>query len=136
MARGEEAVRNLRRRAFDELPEGGMFYILSASGTRFYEIMGGTLDGIEKHRVKRKIRKRLLAFESQRKMLEKNEKWDLIEIRYLPESNSVPSSTNIFGNTVAIQIWLSDPIVIMIESPEVAQSYKDYFGSLWKTAKQ
>jgi len=136
VARGEEAVRNLRRRAFDELPEGGMFYILSASGTRFYEIMGGTLDGIEKHRVKRKIRKRLLAFESQRKMLEKNEKWDLIEIRYLPESNSVPSSTNIFGNTVAIQIWLSDPIVIMIESPEVAQSYKDYFGSLWKTAKQ
>jgi len=36
---------------------------------------------------------------------------------------------------VAIQIWLPDPIVITIESPEVAQSYKDYFDSLWKTAK-
>jgi hypothetical protein len=77
----------------------------------------------------------LLAFESQRKMLQKNEIWELIAIRYLPESNPVPSSTNIFGSTVAIQIWLSDPIVITIESPEVAQSYKDYFDSLWKTAK-
>jgi len=135
VARGDEAVRNLRRRAFEELPEGGMYYILSASGTRFYEIMSDTLDEIEKRRVKRKIRKQLLAFESQRKMLQKNEIWELIEIRYLPESNPVPSSTNIFGSTVAIQIWLSDPIVITIESPEVAQSYKDYFDSLWKTAK-
>jgi len=135
VARGDEAVRNLRRRAFDELPEGGMYYILSASGTRFYEIMGDTLDAIERRRVKRKIRKSLLAFESQRLMLEKNEIWDFIELRYLPESNTVPSSTNIFGATVAIQIWLPDPIVITIESPEVAQSYKDYFDSLWKMAK-
>ncbi len=136
IARGDDAVRMLRTRAFQELPKGETYYILSASGTRFYEVTGEALDRIEQLRLKRGVKKRLLAFESQRAFLRREEQWGLSEIRYLPETYDVPSSTNIYGDTVAIVIWSAEPIVITVESREVARSYKQYFDSLWKTATQ
>jgi sugar-specific transcriptional regulator TrmB len=132
--RGNEAVRSLRKRAFELMQPGDIYYILSASGTRFYEVMGDGLDRLERRRVERGIHKQILAFESQREFLQRGERWNLTELRYLPEQFDVPSSTNIFLNTVAIIVWSFEPIVITIESSEVAQSYKDYFGSLWKGA--
>jgi sugar-specific transcriptional regulator TrmB len=134
--RGREAIQALRKRAFSELTPGGIYYILSASGTRFYELMGEAFEKVERLRIKRKVRKKMLAFESQRTMLEENETMrTYVEMRYLPETFPVPTSTNIYSNVVAIQIWSEDPIVILIESAEVAQSYKDYFETLWKIAK-
>jgi sugar-specific transcriptional regulator TrmB len=135
IARGDDAVRMLRTRAFHDLPKGETYYILSASGTRFYEVMDEELDRIEQMRLKRGVQKRILAFESQRKFLSEKEQWGLTEMRYLSETHDVPSSTNIYGNTVAIVIWSAEPIVITIESREVARSYKQYFDSLWKTAR-
>lgn len=132
--RGREAIRNLRRRAFSELSAGEIYYILSASGSHFYEYMGDALDEIEKLREKRRIRKKLLAFETQRTSLQQCERWKGTEIRYMPDLFPVLTSTNIYGYTTAIQIWLPDPIVILIESKEVAQSYKDFFETLWKKA--
>jgi sugar-specific transcriptional regulator TrmB len=135
IARGDEAVKNLRDRAFHELPSGETYYILGASGNRFYEIMGSFFAVIEKVRIKRKVHKKMLAFESQRKLLDKNENLrTYVELRYLPEAFPAPTSTNIFGNTVAILIWSQEPIVITIESEEIAESYKHFFQSLWKTA--
>jgi sugar-specific transcriptional regulator TrmB len=134
--RGPEAIQGLRMRAFSTLSAGETYYILSASGTRFYELMGNIFQKTERLRIKRKVRKKMLAFESQRAELSKNETMrTYVEMRYLPEIFPVPTSTNIYGNTVAIQIWSQDPIVILIESAEVAQSYKDYFETLWKVAK-
>lgn len=136
ISRGDEAILGLRRRAFDELAPRESYDILSASGTRFYEVMGAALDRIEERRVARGVKKRLLAFESQRKFLDRQEHWGLTEIRYLPEQYDVPSSTNIFADTVAIIIWSQDPILITLESKEVAKSYRNYFDALWKIAKK
>ncbi|MFH0769802.1 MAG: helix-turn-helix domain-containing protein [Candidatus Peregrinibacteria bacterium] len=134
--RGPEAVRNLRRRAFSALGAGETYYILSASGSRFYEIMGDAMEKTERLRIRRKVRKKMLAFESQRALLTQNEVFrTYVEMRYLPETFPVPSSTNIYGNVTAIQIWSEDPIVILMESREVAQSYKDYFETLWKMGR-
>ena len=136
--RGVEAVQGLRRKAWSELSAGETYYIFSASGDHFYRAMGQTLQPLEAMRIKRGVRKKLLAFESQRARLQEREKgWaKLSEIRYLAENHLVPTSTNIFGSVTAIQIWAEEPIVIVIESADVAQSYKDYFNSLWKVAKK
>jgi len=134
--RGPEATRNLRRRAFSELPPGGTYYILSPSGEHFYDVVGREhIEKLELLRVKRKVKKKLLAFESQRKFLKAEERWNGTEIRYLPEAYPVPTSTNIFGNTVYVQIWCQETIVIVIESEEVARSYRDFFQTLWKMGK-
>jgi sugar-specific transcriptional regulator TrmB len=134
--RGAAAVRNLRKRAFRELPPGGVYYILGASGTHFYQFMGEELPAIEQFREKRKVRKKTLAFESQRHLIEHEGRRKYSELRFLPETYPVPTSTNIYGNVVAIQIWSAEPIVILIESGAVAQGYKDFFETLWKMGRK
>ncbi len=136
VARGEEAVRALRMRGIDDLKSGDTYYIIGASGDRFYQIMGDYYEKVERKREKKKIKRKLISYESQRALLKKNEPpAKYVEHRFLPSTYPVPSSTNIFNDTVAILIWTEDPIVITIESKEVAESYKHYFDSLWKNAK-
>jgi predicted transcriptional regulator len=135
--RGVEATRTLRRRAFSELPVGGTYYILSPSGEHFYETVGREhVEVLEQLRAKRKITKKMIAMENQRQYLEREEHWKFVETRYLPETYPVPTSTNIFGSTVYIQIWSADPIAIVIESEEVATSYRDFFETLWKMGRR
>jgi sugar-specific transcriptional regulator TrmB len=136
VSRGDEAVRSLRMRALNELSNGGTYQVIGASGNRYYEVMGEKfLKEFERKRVKKRIWMKLIAFRSQKEMIEgQNMILKFVDFRYLSEEFSVFSSTNIFNDTVAILIWSADPIVITIESPEVADSYRQYFASLWKHA--
>lgn len=136
VAKGNEAVRALRVRSIDELTPQGCQYVIGASGDRYYEILGDLYTEVERKRIKKGIPKKLISFESQRKRLEKNDTMrGLAEFRFLPQQYSIPATTNIFNDTVALLIWEKDPIVITIESAAVAQSYLHYFNSLWDIAK-
>lgn len=135
--RGNEEIVNLRKRAFGGLKKDDTYYIIGASGDRFYKIMEDEYEKIERRRIKKGIKKKMLVYESQKDDLLKNDPFlDLVELKFLKENNKVPSSTNIFGNTVAILIWEYNPIVITIESKSVAESYKQYFEVLWNIAKK
>lgn len=132
--KGEDAIRRLRARGIEELPVGGSYYVIGASGSRFYDIMGDFFAKLEKKRLEKKIKRMNISFESQRELVVKrgDQKTRLVEWRYLPESFRVPSSTNIFNDTVAILVWAEEPIVVVIESKEIAESYRSYFKALWK----
>lgn len=132
VSRGNEAVQALRMQGIEALKPGGTYYIIGGSGDRFYEAMGPKNDEVEKKRVQKKIRKHLITFKSQRKLLEKHETYkEFTAFRYLPEGFSIPSSTNIFNDTVALLIWAHEPIVITIESSAVAKSHRHTFDALW-----
>jgi sugar-specific transcriptional regulator TrmB len=135
--KGNEAIQAVRQRAFSELEAGEIYYILSFSGSHFFDTMEDQLERLETLRESRKVHKKMIGFESQRTNVERNQEHQrkYVEIRYLPEELPVPTSTNIFNNTTSIQIWSPEPIVILIESADVAQSYKDYFNVLWEMAK-
>ena len=45
------------------------------------------------------------------------------------------SSTFIYDDKIAIFMWVEDPIAILMENKELADSYRNYFQVLWKTAK-
>ncbi len=56
-------------------------------------------------------------------------------MRFLPEEFEMPTSTEIYGNSVALFILLvEDPMVIVIESEAVAASFRTYFNHLWSLA--
>ncbi len=136
VSRGDDAVRALRSRGVDELKRNATYYIIGGSGDRYYKVMGSRYEEIERKRIKKKIHKKLITFLSQKNQLDKNDTFrEMAEFRYLPNDYPVGSSTNIFGNTVAIIIWAADPVVITIESEEVAESYKKYFNVLWQIAQ-
>lgn len=135
ISKGEEAVRVLRQRGIDELKKGEVYYIIGGSGDRFYHIVGERYGEIEQKRIKKKITKRLISFEHERAKFAKDPYRELTEFRYLPDDFPIISSTNIYGDTVAIIIWTTEPVVITIESQEVAESYKEYFKLLWRLAQ-
>lgn len=58
------------------------------------------------------------------------------EAKYLPKEYNSPASTNICGNEVVIILWSKPPLIIQIESKEIADSYRKYFDLLWELAKK
>jgi len=135
--KGEEAVKNIRSRIINELPVGGEYSIITAADEKYYEIMGKFHQELDRKRIKKKIRRLMLSFDTQRKMLKEFD-WasKLTDYRFLPQSYSSPVSTTVFLDTVIIYILADDPIVITIENKEAAESFKIYFTALWKIAKE
>lgn len=133
--RGNEAVKGIRERGYNTLGAGETYYIMGASGDRFYEVLGVDHARLERRRLRKKIRRKLLAFECQRPGLSKDLFRKFAAFRYLPDQYASVSSTNIFKDTTAIFIWTAEPVAIAIESPEVAASYRHHFAALWKVAK-
>jgi hypothetical protein len=63
-------------------------------------------------------------------------KMPLAEVKFLPEKFIGVIATEIYGNKVGLFFWTEDPFVIMIESKELADSYRKFFNLLWETAKE
>lgn len=134
--KGNEAVVRLRTGAIEKLNKGEVFYLIGGSGQRFYGAMGKEFDRIEAKRIKKGVRRKVISFESERTITDTREKAKpLTAFRYIAGGNASPASTAIFGNTVGLMIWTEEPIAISLESEELADSYRDFFETLWKTAK-
>ncbi len=69
-------------------------------------------------------------------LAQEKKKLPLTEIRFISKPFEDLIFTEIYGNKVAIFIYSEQPSVIIIESEEVAKSYKRYFDILWKTTKK
>jgi len=54
------------------------------------------------------------------------------EYRY--SNTESEATTSIFGDYITIHLIKEKPLVIIIKNKEIAQSYKNYFEILWKTA--
>ena len=82
------------------------------------------------------IRTKIIGVESQRKFFENvNLKERNLEIRYLPYT-SVPQGVIIFADRVATMVWGKNPVAFVTQSKQVAESYKKFFGELWKVAQK
>lgn len=61
---------------------------------------------------------------------------ELIELRFLDEEFEPLTETTIYGKKVAFVVWTEKPIATIISNEHVANSYRQIFNILWKTAKQ
>ena len=80
-----------------------------------------------KEREKINAKSRYIIIEGKRLHKHKDAK-----IRILPKEYQSPTATYIYGNKVSIWLWFNIPVVIVIDSKEVADSYRSYFEVLWK----
>lgn len=56
--------------------------------------------------------------------------------RYLPEGQKSKVSISMFGDTVGIIFWIDDPLVIMIDDPDAAESFMSYYDLIWDAAEE
>lgn len=57
-----------------------------------------------------------------------------IETRFLPPDYKSKVSMAVYGDKVGITFWLKDPLVIMINDQQAAQSFHNYFKIIWKNS--
>lgn len=88
-------------------------------------------------RIKNHIKFQALYFESQmpKSFLEANHAEVLREVRYLPEKFIYKTSKLIYGNKVAIYSSKKELVTVIIESPDIAESERKTFDTLWELLK-
>lgn len=89
----------------------------------------------QKIRVQKGIRHKHLLNVKYKSLYSQRKKLPHTEFRFLPKEFEMPTSTEIYANKIIIMILSKEsPMAIMIESKDVAQSFRKYFYALWKTS--
>lgn len=65
--------------------------------------------------------------------VENHKKMKLTEVRF--SNQKTPAGINVCNNSTAIFVWKKKPVVFVIRSKEVADSFREYFEVLWAVAK-
>ena len=124
--RGPEGIKTIFD---DQIREGKDVYIIGASHLA-KELIKFYLPHYTNNRVKKKIKLHALyAGERHTSAV------PLAEVKYLPAEFGSLVSTNIWGDKVAIILWIHDPVAILIRQPDIAKAFKAYFDMLWVVVK-
>ena len=78
-------------------------------------------------REKLKVRARLLYAEGEPQI-----KTKLTKFMKIPKEFSGPSTTLIYGDRVVIMMYLQIPVITLIKSKNLSDSYRKHFEFLWK----
>lgn len=120
------------------------FFVMGAS-RKSIEVLPYFLEKWHKERIKRKIQVKIIYNDTEKirksfqnpetkKMLGVGKGWNY---RFLHVSYLSPVMTIAFGKRVALVNWIKDhPSAILIDSKDIAETYKQYILSLWKIAKR
>mgnify|MGYP001598900948 FL=1 len=101
-------------------------------------LLGYYFPNFIKRRVKLGIKTRVIMAKSAETVeLKKNDKNELREIRFMPEASRFRLGCYVYGNKVAILITKKEePLGILIENRELAETQRVIFERLWKIAKK
>ena len=116
----------LRQALDDQISENKEVLVIGGS-IKAPEVLGYYIERYDNQRKEHGIRVKVI-------FSGKYPKKPLSEIRYSPKRFISPAATNIYGNKVALIVWNKNPLVILIESNEIAESYRKNFEIMWKNA--
>jgi|SRR3989338_1359540 len=83
-------------------------------------------------RVAKCIRLKILFSKDLQNIIKPYEQMKLTEVRYMNPQLMSPTQTMIVKDKTIIILWKENPMGIIIENKEIAESYKKYFLFLWK----
>jgi sugar-specific transcriptional regulator TrmB len=129
--KGKRALKTL---ADEAIASGQPFFIYGAEG-KFKELLPVYYSIFHKKRLQRRIPIKIIYRESVRRHKREKE-LRLFSARYIPDEHETPATTWIYGNTVLIIVWGSQPVITRIVSDEVARSYRSNFSLLWNLAEE
>ncbi|MBI2665796.1 hypothetical protein HYX12_04200 [Candidatus Woesearchaeota archaeon] len=128
--KGKNGLRSVTE---DILREKKEFLVFGATG-RFVEEFGHYAKQWHLRRGQLRIPLRIIFHDKAREK-RKNMPWKLVQIRFHPYIEETPATTWIYGHKVAIAVWGEQPVVTLIRSKQVADSYRAFFELIWKEAK-
>lgn len=127
--RGKNGIKNIME---DLIKERKTVYLFGSGGL-FKEFFGDLYsENWFSKAIKKKIKIKAIYGKDAKKTIKK---YPNQESRFILEKTSLPSSTIIYGEKVAIIIYSEIPLGILIKSKKAAESYLSYFNSLWELSR-
>lgn len=128
--RGIEGVKSVFE---DQLNQTEEILVFGAS-LKANDILKYYFPHYDKRRASKKLKTRLI-FNEEDKKDKRLKEIPLKDIKFLPKEYSGLTATCIYGDKLAIIIWLERPISVVIKNKQAADSYRKYFELLWNIAK-
>ena len=129
---GREGLKTILNGMFTGNPKEIM--VFGAQG-RFEDEFNKLYVSWQRKRAAKGIILRIIYTEEMRKRRVRN-RLELSRMRFIPEKYNFPSTTILYADKVAIILWSGDPLAILIEGREIAESYRSYFRLHWSAARE
>ena len=113
-----------------DIIDEGKDFIEFASEGRFEDELSTYTKQWASQRVKKNIKAKLIFKKGADAPI-----WKMNKIKFIKEEYQSPTATIVYGNKVAIFIHEEPILIILIESKQLAQSYRNYFKILWDIAE-
>ncbi len=129
--RGMQNAFNILIKSFDPKEP---YYAFGAGAGENTEQMQIFFSRLHHERLKKKVRARIIFTEASRGVFRSQEKSLFVQARYV--ANTTPAAINVYKNYVVIAILNKEPITILINNKETADSFREYFKVMWNIAKR
>ncbi len=123
---GKEGLKNIFE---DQLKEGNSEVLILGASKAASEIFPFYFKWYDKDRVRKKIKVKIISGE-------KIGKVSMSEVRYISGKFDNPLAINIWRDNVALILWKSEPLAILIKNKEISDSYRKYFEAMWNSARK
>jgi sugar-specific transcriptional regulator TrmB len=127
--RGYKGAKSVFQEILDICKRGSTYYVLGSQG-QFSEHMQNYAQLFSKLKIEKGIRTKML------RRTHKDKVGKLTDYKIVPSDVDSPATINIYAGKVSIFIWEEVPQVIVIDNPQVARTFENYFKFMWKHARQ
>lgn len=129
--RGKQGIR-LMHKDMLKIAKGEELIIFGAEG-RLRGVMGKDYTTwLDNSKLKNKIKVRILFGKNVM-----NPKFlPNFDVRYVAEKFTSPATTLVYGDKISITIYIDPVLVIVVDSKELAESYRNYFELMWRGASR
>ncbi len=120
---------------FDDQVQKGKDVLVYGASTKYFSMLKWYDIQHTKKRVRAGIKTKLIFNETDKREVKRHEQVNS-QVKYLPKEYCGPAATNIYGDSVAIILWIEPPVAVIIENKELADTYRRYFNLLWQISKK
>ncbi|MBW2981294.1 hypothetical protein KY343_00295 [Candidatus Woesearchaeota archaeon] len=136
MFEGYKGVKSVYDNIVRTLNKGDEILVFGARGADESFMSNTFFIEYTKRRVAKGIKMKMIFNADARETGKYYSKLQNTEVKYMPKNMKTPAAVDIYGNNVGTLILKPKPMVFLITSKEVADSYKEFFKLFWRICKK
>ncbi|MDP7324472.1 MAG: helix-turn-helix domain-containing protein [Candidatus Woesearchaeota archaeon] len=133
---GWRGIKAAQEHYFKEMkPSAQGEYLMVGASRGLHKKLDAFFNYFHERRSKMKIPAKLLFNENNKRFGNLKKKFKPIQVKYMPKKILTPSWISMYGDMVLIGVAEENPTAFFIKNKAVAESYKQYFYSMWEQGK-
>lgn len=129
---GLEGFRTFSLNMLDRVEKGGNVYVIGSVGDLWYELMGDKYQQYERKRLKKKIWWKMVAYAESARDKDLIARDKNVEVKIVQQPFNPTANMLIYGGKVCLCTFIEPYGVIEIMNKALAESYLNYFNTLWE----